>query len=27
VLNVGPIVLETIGSAATGEIPLPTKRP
>lgn len=26
-LNVGPIVLETIGSAATGNIPLPTKRP
>ena len=26
-LNVGEIVLETIGSAATGKIPLPTKRP
>lgn len=26
-LNVGNIVLETIGNAATGNIPLPTKRP
>lgn len=26
-LNVGEIVLKTIGSAATGKIPLPTKRP
>lgn len=26
-LNVGNIVLKTIGSAATGQIPLPTKRP
>jgi D-alanyl-D-alanine carboxypeptidase len=26
-LDVGPVVLETIGNAATGIIPLPTKRP
>lgn len=26
-LNVGKLVLETIGNAATGKIPLPTKRP